>query len=42
MVLTYRMSTAFEALLGYTYRKGDEERLSTLMEFAFAETLSRM
>ena len=41
-VQEYRMSTAFEALLGYTYRKGDEERLSTLMEFAFAETLSRM
>ena len=41
-VQEYRMSTAFEALLGYTYRKGDEERLQTLMQFAFDETLSRM
>ena len=41
-VQEYRMSTAFEALLGYTYRKGDEERLTTLMEFAFAETLSHI
>ena len=41
-VQEYRMSTAFEALLGYTYRKGDTERLNALMQFAFDETLSRL
>ncbi|MBP5749354.1 MAG: ribonuclease III [Firmicutes bacterium] len=32
--LTYKMATAFEALLGYLYLDGQEERLQTLMEQA--------
>lgn len=34
-VQTYRYSTAFEALLGYHYLLGNEERLHELMEFGF-------
>lgn len=30
----YRMSTGFEALLGYLYLKGDEERLTVLVNRA--------
>ena len=30
----YRMSTGFEALLGYLYLKGDQERLGYLLERA--------
>lgn len=33
----YRLSTGFEALLGYLYLKGDEERLMSLIERAFEE-----
>lgn len=33
----YRLSTGFEALLGYLYLKGDEERLVYLINRAFAE-----
>ena len=32
--LTYKMATAFEALLGYLYLDGQEERLTALMEQA--------
>ena len=32
--LTYKMATAFEALLGYLYLSGQEERLAELMERA--------
>ena len=32
--LTYKMATAFEALLGYLYLDGQEERLQALMEQA--------
>lgn len=32
----YRMSTGFEALLGYLYLKGDEERLLCLVNQALA------
>ena len=35
-VQEYRMSTGFEALLGYLYLKGDEERLHTLVNMALA------
>ncbi|HZK86957.1 MAG TPA: ribonuclease III domain-containing protein [Syntrophomonas sp.] len=31
-IQAYRMSTGFEALLGYLYLKGDEERLSYLLK----------
>lgn len=31
----YRLSTGFEALLGYLYLKGDEERLIYLVNMAF-------
>lgn len=33
----YKMSTGFEALLGYLYLKGDEERLSYLVKKALNE-----
>ncbi len=33
----YRLSTGFEALLGYLYLKGDEERLIYLINQAFEE-----
>jgi ribonuclease-3 family protein len=33
-VQEYRLSTGFEALLGYLYLKGDEERLHYLVELA--------
>ena len=36
--LTYKMATAFEALLGYLYLSGQDERLAELMERA-AETV---
>ncbi len=32
--VTYKMATAFEALLGYLYLSGQEERLAELMEQA--------
>ena len=32
--LTYKMATAFEALLGYLYLDGQEERLAEIMERA--------
>ena len=32
--VTYKMATAFEALLGYLYLDGQEERLQTIMERA--------
>ncbi len=32
--VTYKMATAFEALLGYLYLSGQEERLTELMERA--------
>ena len=32
--VTYKMATAFEALLGYLYLDGQEERLQTVMEQA--------
>ncbi len=32
--LTYKMATAFEALLGYLYLSGQQERLSEIMEAA--------
>lgn len=32
--LTYKMATAFEALLGYLYLDGQEERLTEIMERA--------
>ena len=35
--LTYKMATAFEALLGYLYLDGQEERLAELMERAARE-----
>lgn len=35
-VQTYRYSTAFEALLGYNYLLGNEERLYELMEFGYS------
>lgn len=34
-VQTYRYSTAFEALLGYHYLAGNEERLNELMEMGY-------
>lgn len=34
-VQTYRYSTAFEALLGYHYLLGNEERLNELMEYGY-------
>ncbi|MBR5641617.1 MAG: ribonuclease III [Firmicutes bacterium] len=34
--LTYKMATAFEALLGYLYLSGQEERLTEIMEQAAA------
>lgn len=34
-VQTYRYSTAFEALLGYHYLSGNEERLYELMEYGY-------
>lgn len=34
-VQTYRYSTAFEALLGYHYLLGNEERLDELMKFGY-------
>ncbi len=33
----YRLSTGFEALLGYLYLKGDEERLNYLVNLALHE-----
>lgn len=38
--LTYKMATAFEALLGYLYLSGQSERLAELMERA-AETIEK-
>ena len=32
--LTYKMATAFEALLGYLYLDGQDERLAEIMEWA--------
>jgi len=34
VVQEYRLSTGFEALLGYLYLKGDEERFLTLVQMA--------
>lgn len=34
-VQDYRLSTGFEALMGYLYLKGDEERLLSIVEQAF-------
>lgn len=36
-VQSYRMSTGFEALLGYLYLKGDDKRLSYLLHLALEE-----
>ncbi len=36
-VQSYRMSTGFEALLGYLYLKGDDERLNYLLRRALQE-----
>jgi len=36
-IQAYRMSTGFEALLGYLYLKGDEERLSYLLKRVMEE-----
>ncbi len=36
-VQSYRMSTGFEALLGYLYLKGDHERLNGLLHKALEE-----
>lgn len=36
-VQDYRMSTGFEALLGYTYLKGDELRLQELLQLALED-----
>ena len=33
----YRMSTGFEALLGYTYLKGDKSRLQELLQLALGD-----
>ena len=41
-VQEYRASTAFEAVLGYLYRSGQNERLQTLMKAAFWYTLDSM
>ena len=38
--LTYKMATAFEALLGYLYLSGQDERLAELMERA-AQTIEK-
>ena len=38
--LTYKMATAFEALLGYLYLSGQSERLAELMERA-AQTIEK-
>ncbi|MBE7035182.1 MAG: Mini-ribonuclease 3 [Ruminococcaceae bacterium] len=35
-VTEYRMATGFEALLGYLYLTGQEERLGELMELSFS------
>ncbi|MGE5703878.1 MAG: Mini-ribonuclease 3 [Clostridia bacterium] len=35
-IIDYRHATAFEALIGYLYLKGDEERIAEIMEKAFA------
>ncbi|WP_154649463.1 Mini-ribonuclease 3 [Calidifontibacillus oryziterrae] len=34
-VQTYRYSTAFEALIGYHYLSGNNERLQEIMEFGY-------
>ena len=39
--LTYKMATAFEALLGYLYLSGQEQRLAELLERA-AETIETL
>lgn len=36
-IQAYRMSTGFEALLGYLYLKGDDERLGYLLHRALEE-----
>lgn len=35
-IIDYRHATAFEALVGYLYLKGEEERMAELLEQAFA------
>lgn len=35
-IIDYRHATAFEALIGYLYLTGKEERLAQIMEYAFA------
>lgn len=35
-VADYRRATGFEALVGYLYLKGDQERMEKIMETAFA------
>lgn len=35
-IIDYRHATAFEALIGYLYLKGDDERIAEIMEKAFA------
>jgi len=36
-ILTYKHATAFEALLGYLYKKGNYERIITLLEIVLGE-----
>ncbi len=36
-ILTYKHATAFEALLGYLYKKGDYARITTLLEIVLGE-----
>lgn len=41
-VYEYRLSTAFEAVLGYLYNRKDHERLSTLMNASFSYVLETL
>lgn len=36
-VLDYRLSTGFEALVGYLFLRREEQRISRLMEYLFSE-----
>ncbi|WP_102029389.1 Mini-ribonuclease 3 [Salirhabdus sp. Marseille-P4669] len=40
-VMTYRYSTAFEALLGFHYLSGNVERLEELIDLAISNTMDR-
>ena len=39
-LIDYRYATGFEALIGYTYVSGDNERLETLMNAAYENAFS--